>query len=281
MPYKFNFHSHNHFCDGSTSPEEMVRAAIRLGMPSLGISSHGPVPYPNSWCMDETDLKKYLQEISRLKEKYAGRIEIHCGLEADYVERKSNFNDFRNGSGIDYIIGSVHYLYENPDDKPFSVDGTRKEFLQGFRDVYRKDAERMTRRFFSLNRQMIEEQKPDLVGHIDKIRINLSHVHPAPESEKWYQEELHQTIGCLVANDQIIEVNTRGIYKKYTTEPYPSYGFLRELKNRNGRISLNSDAHHPDELLGHYTETILILKAIGFTESWVLLRDTWQPVPIG
>jgi histidinol-phosphatase (PHP family) len=280
MPYNYNYHSHNHFCDGSTSPEEMVRAAIRLGMPSLGISSHGPIPYRNSWCMDETDLKIYIQEISRLKEKYASQIEIQCGLEADFVEGQSSFNSLRNGGGIDYIIGSVHYLYENTGQNPFSVDGNRKEFIQGLKDLYQGDVEKMTRRFFQLTRTMIIQQKPDLVGHIDKIRMNLSKFHPALETEIWYKDELSQTIDCLVSNDQIIEVNTRGIYKKYTAEPYPSYDFLREYKRRNGRISLNSDAHHPDELLGFYPETIKILRDIGFTESWVLIKSGWQPVAL-
>ena len=44
-----NLHSHTTFCDGKNTPEEMVRAAIALGMDSLGFSGHMPAGWRSFW----------------------------------------------------------------------------------------------------------------------------------------------------------------------------------------------------------------------------------------
>ena len=37
-----DFHIHTTFCDGASTPEEMVQAAIALGLKRLGFSGHAP-----------------------------------------------------------------------------------------------------------------------------------------------------------------------------------------------------------------------------------------------
>ena len=37
---KANFHTHTTYCDGKNTPEEMVQAAIALGMTAIGFSGH-------------------------------------------------------------------------------------------------------------------------------------------------------------------------------------------------------------------------------------------------
>ena len=46
-----NLHTHTTFCDGKNTPEEMVRAALSLGMDSLGFSGHGPSSAPDEAAM--------------------------------------------------------------------------------------------------------------------------------------------------------------------------------------------------------------------------------------
>ena len=38
----FNYHTHTTFCDGKSTPEEIVLEAIRLGMDTIGFSGHAP-----------------------------------------------------------------------------------------------------------------------------------------------------------------------------------------------------------------------------------------------
>ena len=99
-----NLHTHTSFCDGRNSPEEIIHEAIRLGMDSLGFSSHAPCPVPeDSAGMKPDDVPAYRAEILRLREKYAGRLNIFLGLERDFFF-------FPDGDGWDYVIGSVHYV---------------------------------------------------------------------------------------------------------------------------------------------------------------------------
>ena len=92
-----NYHTHTCFCDGKNTPEEIVKSAIDKGFKSIGFSGHGYTPYDLSYCMKDID--GYINEISRLKEKYDTKINVYCGVEEDafsYVERER----------FDYIIGS-------------------------------------------------------------------------------------------------------------------------------------------------------------------------------
>ena len=69
---KTNYHTHTNFCDGKSSPEEMVRAAIEKKFDILGFSSHSMFPFSSDWHVSFRDHPAYAKEIARLKEKYSG-----------------------------------------------------------------------------------------------------------------------------------------------------------------------------------------------------------------
>ena len=112
-----NYHTHSTYCDGKNTLEEIVLYAIENGCPSIGFSGHGYTPFDLRYCMKETE--KYIEEVSRLKNKYNGKIEIYCGIEEDafsYIKR----DDY------DYIIGSSHYIYKNGEYYP--IDSSYERF---------------------------------------------------------------------------------------------------------------------------------------------------------
>ncbi|MBQ7264093.1 MAG: PHP domain-containing protein, partial [Synergistaceae bacterium] len=76
-----DFHVHTTFCDGRDSAEDVVRAAISLGMSCLGFSGHAHTPFDEGWCMSIEGTEAYRREVSRLRAAYAGQIEILCGVE--------------------------------------------------------------------------------------------------------------------------------------------------------------------------------------------------------
>lgn len=99
-----NLHTHTVFSDGKNTPEEMVLGAVRAGCTSLGFSEHSPLaPFydPDRYAMEAADLPAYRSEILRLREKYAGQLEVYLGLEQDYDSPAP-------GPDFDYLIGSVH-----------------------------------------------------------------------------------------------------------------------------------------------------------------------------
>lgn len=70
--------------------EDFIRFAISEGFTSYGISSHAPLPFSTAWTMEWDRMDDYLSEFSRLKKKYADKIELAIGLEIDYLNEESN-----------------------------------------------------------------------------------------------------------------------------------------------------------------------------------------------
>ena len=79
------YHSHCDFCDGKAPAEDFVKATIEAGFHSYGISSHSPLPFETRWSLSKRNVEAYLMEIKRLREKYAGQIELYGGMEIDYL----------------------------------------------------------------------------------------------------------------------------------------------------------------------------------------------------
>ena len=95
MPLLANYHTHTTFCDGTSTAEEQVQQAIRLGFRHLGFSGH----------MDpdiHMVIQDYYKEIRRLRDKYSGQIEILCGVELDNIyglfDRLNTFSGCGDGS---------------------------------------------------------------------------------------------------------------------------------------------------------------------------------------
>ena len=87
------------------------------------------------------------------------------------------------------------------------------------------------------------------------------------EEEGWYKDLVWKTLKYISKEtDCIIEVNTRGLYKKRADTFFPSPEILEQVYHLNIPITLSSDAHVPDELDGYYFEAIDLLKDIGFKE---------------
>ena len=70
-----DLHMHTIYGDGRNTPEEMVLSALSMGMERIGFSAHSSVPFNPREGMTGDCVRKYIDEITGLKEKYRGRIE--------------------------------------------------------------------------------------------------------------------------------------------------------------------------------------------------------------
>ena len=98
-----DFHVHTTFSDGSGTMEEMVDAALALGLTRLGFADHGYAPYDLDCCMRDELAADYRTAAAELKARCAGSLELYCGVEQDFYSDAPT-------DGFDYVIGSVHYL---------------------------------------------------------------------------------------------------------------------------------------------------------------------------
>ena len=270
-----NFHTHSHYCDGKGALKDYLEVAKKAGMESIGFSSHAPLSFPCQWCMQEQKLPLYLREIESLRSSYKG-IEIYKGLEIDFVPGVVSPRDFTDR--LDYTIGSIHFV-DASEGKRWEIDNTLEIFKWGLEKIFRNDIRAAVTRCYELTRQMIADAPPHILGHLDKIKMHNAEARFFDESEPWYREEVDKTLKAVKRANVIVEVNTRGLYKKKSPNPYPSPWILERLHAAHVPITLSSDAHHPDELIREFEHTALLLRDIGFKKLSILRNGIWKQVP--
>ena len=273
-----NYHSHTLYCDGRAAMEDFIRFALDRGFTSYGISSHAPLPFPTHWTMEWDRMEDYLSEFRRMKEKYAGRIELAVGLEIDYLNEESNpaASRFRE-LPLDYRIGSVHMLY---DDKGEVVDIDVSADV--FRDVVNRhfagDLPRVVSLYYEKLSRMVEAGGFDIVGHADKIHYNATAYHPGLLDETWYDELVCGFFRQVAEKGYIVEINTKA-YDSLGTF-YPNRRYFSLLKQLGVRVQVNSDSHYPERIDSGRPEALAALRQSGFQTVIEWHAGKWMEMPL-
>lgn len=276
-----NYHSHTHFCDGTTRPEDYIQAAIELGHPAYGFSSHAPVPFTTDWNIPGHKFQNYLDEIDRLKALYSGQIEIYKGLEIDYIPGLAGRSKYlQENATLDYFIGSVHFVDVLPDGKFWNIDTSADLFARGLKEIFADDIREAASRFWEITREMVTTDKPDVIGHLDKIKMFNKENRYFSEKEDWYVEQVENTLGVIKEQGCIVEINTRGLYRYGQTDLYPGAWIIRRIAEMGIPVMINSDAHKPEEIeLGmDYTAAILLSHKIDSVS--LLYHGGWKSYPL-
>lgn len=253
-----NYHCHSHYCDGTLGLEDYIVAAINKGMQAIGFTGHSPVPFPSVWNMPMSRLKDYLSEIDTLRKQYASRITVLKSLEVDFVDGMMGpYSQWVRDANLDYVIGSVHYTRPMPDGTPWSIDDHLGVFLEGVRLVYDNDIKKAVMHYFELQRLMIGNQPPDIIGHLDKIKMHNRHRPLFDESATWYRDELRHLLQCVADKGTIVEINTKSFCGNGLLFPGEDlFDWLRELKIP---VVINSDSHHPNHLTDGFEHVAALL----------------------
>ena len=271
-----NFHSHSEFCDGKLGLDQYLDQAIRLDLKSVGFSGHAPLPFECRWCMKTDKVGEYLKNISSLQRQFQSKIEVYSGMEVDYIPDIISPSDPKiKAYDLDYTVGSIHFVDSFDSGQPWEVDGAFDTFKLGLSEIYHGKIQQVVQKYLALTREMIANHTPDIIGHIDKIKIHNRHQPLFKENDSWYQREVTATLELLAQSDTVLEVNTRGMYTGKTTETYPSMWVLEKARKLNIPITLNSDAHHPKDLVQLFPETAHRLNKLGFHTLKVLEGHQW------
>jgi len=276
----FNLHTHTHYCDGSEEPEAYIRKALELEFSTLGFSGHAPMPFKNKYAIDADQLSNYISEINQLKSKYKDQIDVLCSLEFDYIPRiTDDFKQITENFQLEYTIGSVHLVRNENDENLWFIDGKSHEpYDTGLKDYYGGNIKHAVKNYFGQLNEMIDTQRPDIIGHLDKIKMHNRNRY-FTENEVWYQNEIDQTLDLIKSSNTIVEVNTRGLYKKRSDSLFPGAKILKKMKKLHIPITVSSDAHKPGELALFIPETINLLREIGF-KKLMNFKNGWIEIPI-
>ena len=298
----FNLHTHSVYSDGKSQPREIVEEAVRQGLTTLGFSEHSPLPFDNNFSVKEDDMPSYVAEIAQLKAEFKSKIDIYCGLEADYLTGVSEpFAATKERYHLDYLIGGVHLVINpafrqaqglkavelvetptntiNPNEIWF-IDGPKWEvYDEGLQKFFDGDIRRAVRRFFEQSNEMIENEPFDIIAHFDKIKMHNRERY-FHEDESWYRKLALETLDLIREKGLVMEINTRGIYKKRYNGFYPSPWLMEEACKMGVPAIISADAHHFSEITLEFAAAEEALKKAGYRSVVNFKNGKWIEVPI-
>lgn len=253
-----NVHTHTNFSDGRDSVEQMVQAALERGFVSLGFSDHGAAHYDSAAMRAEAD---YRAEVRRVRQKYAGQIEIALGYEHDAAADCTDFSHY------DYLIESVHYLHRDGVYMP--IDSSAAKLQQAIDEMYSGDPFAMCRDYFRMVNQSMIDVPADIVGHIGLVTKFNENNAMFDSSDSRYVGPAMETIALAVERDMLVEINTGAMSRGYRTEPYPSRELLTHLRSLGGRITITSDCHRAEWIDFAFDSAIALAQSCGFRTAWI------------
>ena len=249
---KQNLHTHNTFCDGTSTAEEMVISAIEKGYDSLGFSGHIKTVFPSIAINDKA---KYFAEITRLKEKYADKIKIYIGGEFDLYS-DDNVKDY------EYTIGSVHF--DLIDGNIVYYDHVYEIVKDRFDNLFSKDGVAFFKKYFDSVKRLPDTFDFDIVGHLDVVTKHNLHHNLFDENDPVYIDCALDALHHLVKKGKkLFEINYGGIKRGYKSSPYPSEFLLKEMIKLGCEFVVTSDAHNVSHLITDFTEIYSSLKELG------------------
>lgn len=267
---KQNLHTHTTYVDGKDKPEDMILEAIGRGFDSIGFSEHSFLRYssfPNQLTPEKMTL--YREEIYHLKQKYAGVIDVFCGLEYDF------YSDVDTDK-FDYLIGSVHYLDCGSEIKTF--DFGLEETLQYVKNYFCDNPLGFAQKYYDTVARLPEKKRFDIIGHFDLITKNNQKGRFMDTSSKEYLNLGIEAIHALKNKIPLFEVNTGAISRGYTTAPYPHIEFLKEFQRCGFGAVITSDCHNKAFLDCHFDEATELLREAGFRSRWILTNDGFREI---
>ena len=154
-------HNHTQMSDGALALDDMVRAAVRQGFSDIGISDHSCLAAePPHATGDEAG---YLAALRGAKARFAGQICVAAGLELDALSHFSARHE------LDYVIGSVHYLYDKAADRFYGVDWDEATAQSCIKEMFGQNGLAYAKAYYAAVAENALRTRPDVIGHFDLV----------------------------------------------------------------------------------------------------------------
>jgi histidinol-phosphatase (PHP family) len=266
-----DFHTHTTYCDGKSTPRQMVEAAYGMGLTDFGISGHADYfMWEQGFGMSDAILSAYKRELEALREEYAGKMNIYIGIELDTLGPVQQ---------AEYAIGSTHSILK--DGHLVTVDDTEEKLVQAVETLWNGDWYAMARDYFELEATVYDKLHCDWVGHFDLLTKFNEAYRYFDETKDGYLEPALNAMKKLHSQGLPFEINTGAMSRGYRTAPYPNPILLRELHAMGGRIMINSDSHSADTIAYAFDQAGKIAYECGFRKVTVWSKDGFREIPLG
>lgn len=255
-------HNHTQMSDGALALDDMVRAAVRQGFSDIGISDHSCLAAePPHATGDEAS---YLAALRGAKAHFAGQICVAAGLELDALSHFSARHE------LDYVIGSVHYLYDKAAGRFYGVDWDEATAQSCIKEMFGQNGLAYAKAYYAAVAENALRTRPDVIGHFDLVvKPNARGALFDEESPAYRAAALEALDACCEAGG-ILEVNTGGVFRGWRSTFYPAPFLLRRAAEKGMRATVNADAHCAEALCFGFAPAREMLRQAGFSSVWVL-----------
>lgn len=237
------YHTHTCYCDGKSTPEEMVREAIRLGCREIGFSGHAYTPFDGSFCMTQENTKAYIEAVRQVQKTYGDQIRILLGIEQDYYSQEPT-------QGYDYVIGSVHYVLKDGCYLP--IDDSKESQIESVNKFYGGDFYAFVEDYFQVVADVYRKTRCQIIGHFDIIGKFNRDGDLFDTNHPRYRAAARKALTALLDAPAALEVNTGAMARGYTDKPYPEPEILRTWLAAGKQAIYSSDCHRASNLLYGY-----------------------------
>ena len=223
-----NYHTHTPRCNHAFGTEtEYVEAALKAGLEILGFSDHAPQFFPGEYYsrmrMRPWELKDYVKTVQKLQTQYAGKLQIHLGLEVEYYPALfPELLAVARDQGIEYFLLGQHWN-GNEEGMPYNGKPTESE------DQLKAHC-----------RQVIDAIQTGLftyIAHPDILNFT--------GNPKVYARHMRRLCREVKSCGIPLELNFLGLREG---RHYPNLQFWELAAEADCQVILGCDAHHPTHI---------------------------------
>ncbi|MCR5177713.1 MAG: histidinol-phosphatase HisJ family protein [Lachnospiraceae bacterium] len=256
-----HIHSH-HSGDSDESMERIADSAIAAGLKYLCFTEHMDFDYPPVDDPELTpdtfilDADPYKAEYLRIRDRYAGRIELMLGTEIGMQPHVAIENrDFCRSLEPDLVVASIHVVKRRDPYYPSFYEGRSEE--EAVAETLEETLE---------NIRLFEDF--DVLGHMDYIIRYLPSRRKTVDMSA-FSPVVDEILKLLIRRGQGLDLNTAPLTRGFP-HMHPSHYILERYRDLGGRvITFGSDAHKCENVASCFDTAEKEARDCGFEEYCV------------
>lgn len=264
----------DHVKHGIDDLDAVVDRAIRLGFPSVTLIIHSPRLTRFRYASERDTAVKFIRgdasyfdfaaRMRSLREKFAGRIQVRCGVELEWLGTglgmQWNRAKLFQVHGVDFVVCSIHFA---PNGIPY--DGSAADTRELIEE--RGGVEPFWAAYFDELIEMVDAswQMISVVGHLDLPKLFA----PLPEcladldgAGSETARRLFTLLEMIAERNLALDVNLSGIRKGVGIYPHPE--ILRRARALGIPVAIGGDTHSPDDLGRDYAAGLEAVRKAGY-----------------
>ncbi len=259
---KIDYHIHSQFSsDSLIQMEQLVVKAIKNGYKDIAITEHFDFGSYDIAEYGLPPLLAYYREFKRVKKKFP-EINILFGAEiGEYHKTNKLANKIFAFAEPELKIASIHILNgEKNISTPLNFKLSKEDIIRYYQD----------------NLEMVEFGNFDILGHLGIFKRYFTQ----KIDEKICNNIINQIFEVIIRKEIALEINYSSLRKAYNSIlPEPEY--LKIFLKMGGKIiTIGSDSHSLETFDDYYSQTIQILKNVGFQNVYKKSGGEWLAIKI-